>query len=382
MSEEQVIFIRGNGRSGTKNLVKHLGAHPDVAHININQVLPEELIDWTKTRLAPWRAQVTEEVVAQAVRAYFVAYGRAVAGQQGILLQKSTLNAHYLDMLLNYWPRGRIVYMVRHPIGWVEALLSADIHDYKGDYGGYMTVADALVRWKTETLSYLESSACGHDRLLQVRFEDLVSDINGTMGDIFHWLGLGQAELPPFGEPETFAEPFVLNESEREWILESTREVVERLGYKPGVVGVDIPSPLSGLAELYPERRLIKKPAADNAFDLLNCALLRAGRMGYKRVGLIGAGQFARIVCPKLKSSPVEITGIYDDNNRLWNSYICTYEIRNPECSFSDGAQALIPMTFVFESKMIERWRKLYGPKRAIVPLWSDSLLESLVSNS
>ena len=133
---ETVVFIRGTGRCGSNNLVTHLGHHPALAHVPVNQIVPEELIDWSKQHLQASDQRISDEAIAAACRAYFSAYGRTLAGKSGILLQKGTRNAHHLITLLEYWPGARIIYLVRHPLGVVEALVNAAIHDSQDQSNG------------------------------------------------------------------------------------------------------------------------------------------------------------------------------------------------------------------------------------------------------
>jgi len=380
MRDEKVVFIRGSGRCGSKNLVTHLGQHPALAHVPVNQVLPEELIDWTRHRLQVPDPRVSDEAVAAACRAYFAAYGRTLAGTGGSLLQKSTMNAHHLGTLLEYWPEAKVIYLVRHPLGWVEALLNADIHDYAGLYGYEAAVADSAMRWCSELWAYLRSPAFGHPRLLQVYFEDLVGDPRRTVGAICRFLDIEDLSLPPYGGPEVFDKPFALDQTERRWIIESTTEVVERLGYNPDDWTSVVPSENESWVESYPHRRLHAIPPALDAVELLRRALAEAAQRGYKRVGLFGAGYFARLACSHLDDSPVEIACVFDENPTLRNSQIAAFSIRTPDAASELGVEAVIPTTFVHQDKLIQRWRETCDRRISVVPLWNDERVDPQAS--
>jgi hypothetical protein len=61
-----LVFLRGTGRCGTKSLINQLGRHPDLGQVPVNEVLPEELIDWTETRIRPLaRPGVLDEAAIQ-----------------------------------------------------------------------------------------------------------------------------------------------------------------------------------------------------------------------------------------------------------------------------------------------------------------------------
>lgn len=373
MQDEKVVFVRGTGRCGSKNLVLHLGQHPDLAHVPVNQVLPEELIDWTRWRLQTYFPAVTDEVAATACRAYFSAYGRALAGERGILLQKSTVNAHHLGTLLEYWPAAKIVYLVRHPLGVVEALLNADIHEYRGRFGGYQAgVADSLLRWYNEILGYLRSPAFDHPRVLQVRFETLIRDPRQTVREICRFLDISEVALPPFGEPERFDKPFVLNENERRWIIESTIDIVEKLGYNAGDWTAAAPRETAPLVESYSERRLRAIPPALDAVELARLALTEVSDRGCRRAAFFGAGYFARLVCPHLRDLPVEVVCIFDENPTLTNCQIGAFPIQTPDAAAKLGVEAVVPTTFVHQAKLIRRCRQLFDDHIQIVPLWNE----------
>ncbi len=371
---EKVAFVRGTGRCGSKNLVTQLGRHPDLAHVPGNQVLPEELIDWSRFRLQTSDPRISGEAVAAACRAYFHAYGRALAGERGILLQKSTRNAHHLGTLLEYWPDAKIIYLVRRPLGVVEALINGALHDARGrDYGYRAGVADSLLQWYNELQAYLRSSAFGHPRVLQIQFEALVRDPGQTVSEICRFLGIADVPLPPYGGPEVFEEPFILNEAERRWILESTRDIVERLGYEADTWSSAVPTEGESLVELYPQCRLGARPPTLDAVELTRRALAEAAGMGCARVGLFGAGYFARLVCPHLNDLPVEVACIFDENPALTNRCMGAFPIRMPEAASEIGIEVIVPTTFVHQGRLIQRCRQLFGRHIRVVPLWDEA---------
>lgn len=376
MQTEKVVFVRGTGRCGSKNLVAHLGQHPELAHVPVNQIVPEELIDWSRQRLQASDRRITDEAVAAACRAYFSAYGRALAGKDGILLQKSTRNAHHLSTLLEYWPEARIVYLVRHPLGVVEALINAAAHDSEHDYGpdyGYQAgVVDSLMQWHTELSEYLRSSAFGHPRLLQVHFEELVGDPRGTVAGICRFIGIRDVALPPYGGPEVYDAPFVLNEAERRWVIESTCDIVEKLGYAASDWTAAVPPESEPFLELHPQCRLGSLPPALDVIELTKMALTEAARLGYRRVGLFGAGYFARRVCPYLDDAPVEVVCVFDENPALAHSKIGAFPVHRADAAPEAGVEAVIPTTFVYQGKLVRRWRQLYGDGIPILPLWNE----------
>ncbi len=375
MSDQRVVFIRGTGRCGSKNLVSHLGQHPGLAHIPVNQVLPEELIDWSVERLQASDHRIGDQAIADACRAYFAAYGRAMAGDDGILLQKSTRNAHHLSTLLEYWPEAKIVYLVRHPFGVVEAFINGAAHDRSdgpADYGYSAGVADSLLQWYTEIREYLESPAYGHPRLMQVQFERLIADPVGTVSQVLDFLALDQIELPPYGGPELYDDAFVLNEQERTWILQETTEVLARLGYDPSQWNAGVPNESVQLLDNWPECRLRGRPASLDVAELAVNAIEQAADLDYQRIGLFGAGYLTRRACGRLVDQPSQPVCIFDEDPTLHGMKISGYPVCSPQRAAELGVEAVVAMTFVHQEKLINRWREMQ-PSVPILPLWNEA---------
>lgn len=375
MQDDRVLFIRGTGRCGSKNLVTRLGHHPELAHVPVNQIVPEELIDWSVRRLQASDPRISDESVKSACRAYFAAYGRASAGREGILLQKSTRHAHHLTTLLEYWPEARIVYLVRHPFGVVEAFINAAAHDRSDampDYGYRASVVDSLLQWYAEIREYVDSSAFGHPRLLQIQFERLIAAPDETCRQICRFIGVAETPLPQYGGPEVYQEPFVLNEAERGWIIDSTADILRQLGYNPSEWSSDVPAEGRPFLDLYAECHMHSAPPTLDAGELTSMALVEASRRGCRRAGLFGAGYFTRRACPRLRKVPIEVVGIFDENPALHGSTIAGLPVRAPEDAGDLEVDVIIPMTFVYQEKMVRRWRALYGSAASIVPLWND----------
>ena len=128
----QFVFIRGTGRCGSTMLLRQLGSHPRLVPIALDEILPEDLVDFGRRRPAAWCPEEDETVLAAATRHYVAAFFRVLTGRDGIYVHKGTMRAHHLDTLLDYFPGARLIYLVRHPLGVVESLINADIHLCKG----------------------------------------------------------------------------------------------------------------------------------------------------------------------------------------------------------------------------------------------------------
>lgn len=381
MSDKMVVFVRGSGRCGSKTVVNHLGLHPELARIPVNETLPEALIDWTKTCLQGRDPRVTDDVVRAACRAYFTAYGRSLAGRAGVLLHKSTMTAHQLDILLDFWPEARIVYLVRHPLAVVESLINADIFSFQGMYGFRATVANSLLRWFNEINTYLQSAAFGHKRVFQLKFEDVLQNPEQAFGGVYRFLGITDRPEGLRSSPEQYGRRFVLNQRERRWILDACAGVLARLNYSDTDHMSEVPANRAYLLDWYPDRRLATPPPTPDAVELTMLALREAAGRGCRRVGFFGAGYLARLVCPRLADPPVEVAAIFDDDPLLASRTIGGLRVYRLEAASELGVTAIVPLTLVHQLGMIRRWQRLFGRRFPVVPLWDEEGVSEILAD-
>ena len=367
---QPIVFVRGTGRCGSKTLANLLGEHPALARIP-NQCLPEELIDWCEHHLRARTAGVTDEAVAAACGAFLEAYGRCVATRPGMLLHKSTANVHRLAAVLEYWPEAKIVYIVRHPLGVVPALVACDLFQFKGMYGYDATVTSSLLRWYNDVRAYIRSAAFGHPRLLQVHFEDMIGEPDRFFERVYRFIGIDDTVRHRLSGRESYDDDFALSRRDREWIIDSTAEIVARLGYDAAAWSREVPAELADRVDAYPDRRLeAPPPPALDGVELVRLALTEARALGYERVGLFGAGYLSHLICPYLVDMPAEIVALFDEHPMLVGGQLAGIPIHRPEQARELGVQVVIPITMVHQAKLLERWNLLTGGEIPIRPLW------------
>jgi len=372
MAAEPIIFVRGTGRRGTITLLNQLGRHPDLAQVPVNEMLPEELLEWSRHRLQPQDERITDAVVAAACRAHFVAYARALAGPRGLIVQKNTMHAHRLDDLLALWPEAKLIYLVRHPLGVVQSLVNADIEFFRGEDGYQATVANSLLRWYNDVAAYLRSAACGHPRVLQVQFEELVRAPEATLARIHQFIGVQPRPELLTNPPDAYQRRFVLNGVERGWILGETADVVRRLGYAPDDWSAEVPARDVALTSCYPERRLTRRPPVLDGVELARRALRVAADSGARRVAWLGAGYFSRLLAPHLANPPVRVAAYLDDDPNLQHAALHGVPIRRPEEAAGLGVEAVIPLTLVHQVRLIRRWQRVHAGSIPVIPLWDE----------
>ncbi len=376
---QPIIFVRGTGRCGSKTLANLLGEHPALARVP-NQCLPEELIDWCEYHLRARAGGATGEAVAAGCRAFFEAYGRCVATRPGILLQKSTANVHRLAALLEYWPEAKIIYIVRHPLGVVPAFVACDLFEFKGMYRYDATVTSSLLRWYNDVQAYIRSPVFGHRRVLHVHFEDMLDDPDRFFERVYRFIGIDDTIRHTLRGRETYDDQFVLSRREREWIIDSTADVVARLGYDPAAWSPAVPVELADRVDAYPDRRLAAPPPALDGVELVRLALAEAKALGYEKVGLFGAGYLSHLICPHLGHMPAQIVALFDEHPMLVGGQLAGIPIHRPSQARELGVQVVIPVTMVHQATLIERWNRVTGGDPPVVPLWARELSATLTA--
>ncbi len=379
MTAPEIIFVRGSGRCGSKTLGRLLGGHPAIARVTTNECLPEALLDHCADELSHRLPTATAESLRAGCRAFLEAYGRELAEPDGILLHKSTGNAHRIDDLLDLWPDGRIIYLVRHPVGVVRSMVSADIVSYRGQYGYDATVETSLLRWANDLYAFTRSRAASDIRLLLVQFEALMSEPAETLQRIWGFLDLPAVRAPELGEPEKTRSVFALRPDEVRWIVDSTRDLLPALGYDP-----DAPPAATSVdqdARPHPERRTANRPPVLDGAELLRRAVRHAIDSGYSRIGLFGAGYLAHLLADRFadlgdehgSSATAEVIALFDENPALTGSRIGGLPVSPPAHADELGVQVIIPITLVHQEKLIRRWRELVGPHVPVIALWGES---------
>lgn len=350
----QIVFVRGTGRCGSKTLANQLGLHRQIDKVTANECLPEELMDFNDHHVGTRCVGATNNALVSVCRAYFDAYCSKSTHNNDIVLHKGTMNAHRLASLLEYWPNTKIIYLVRHPIGVVPALIRADIRQFKGAHG-HANVANSLLRWTNDVLAYLRSAAFNHPNLLQVKFEDMISDTDVFFTRIYQFLEIDDTFQHDLPAPKQYDDAFLLNNNERQWIIESTKEIVGKLGYSPDVYATDIDQETESHITNHRDRRLTVKPPAIDGVELVRIALAKAASQGFKRVAQFGAGYFSRLIGPHLKNMPIEIICFLDENPSLAGSVLAGLPIHHPQQATRLGVETVIPITLIHQQSLIDK---------------------------
>ena len=191
------FFIVGCGRSGTSLLRSLLVRHPRVA-IPLESLF---LIDYLRAadarplaELLPLMVREPEirewglnpslddfkecTSVASAIRRLHEIY----AEEQGKETwgQKTPRFVRSLPLLAKHFPDARFVHLVRDPRAVVSSLIRSDVHRSNAYHGS--------IRWVQDVSRGLDFEAENPGRVLRLRYEDLVGDVEASVGRLLEFL--------------------------------------------------------------------------------------------------------------------------------------------------------------------------------------------------
>jgi len=220
-TEDEVFFITGNSRSGTTMMMRILNNHSQVHSINephffeklwtpddqlkeVNRAEAFELFaklltgqrdgffENVSNHREKYRAeidtilnQVGDPYSRMGVYAYFMQYEAKVSGKK-IPCEKTPQNVFYINEILEYFPKAKVVNMIRDPRGvmlsqkrkWKRKYLGADFITRK-------EMVRLRVNYHPVTISRLWVSAIGavfdfesNSRVMNLKFEDLLEKPN------------------------------------------------------------------------------------------------------------------------------------------------------------------------------------------------------------
>jgi hypothetical protein len=190
---EEPIFIVGLPRTGSTLLERMLGSHSDVFAAGELQNFAIELVKLAKSTFAGERLDKLS-LVNKSTRLDFSALGanyldstRPRTGSSRFFIDKMPLNFLYIGLIHLALPAARIVHLTRHPMDACYAIYktpfdqaypySYDLQDLGRYYIAYRQLMD---HWH----------AMLPGRVLDVAYEDLVSNTEGTIRQVLEYCDL------------------------------------------------------------------------------------------------------------------------------------------------------------------------------------------------
>lgn len=200
------VFVLCNGRSGSTLLRFMLDAHPELAcppETNLPALCAQLATVWSLIEGAPLSANRGDEppvIPDAAIAGVRATMDRMVGsylerrGKQRYC-DKSLGTARFAELLLRVYPQARFLCLYRHPMDVIASGMEACPWGLNG-YGFDPYIATtpgnavlALARfWVDNAATTLAAEEQFSDRCLRVRYEDLVTDPEGTAADIFEFL--------------------------------------------------------------------------------------------------------------------------------------------------------------------------------------------------
>jgi len=190
------VFVGGAGRSGTTLLRAMLHAHPALHAPPELKLIPELAAQrqrWGAHLREPLRdAGVSPDLLDAACRAFLDRLLRGITPPGRRLVDKTPHDVLHIRWLARLYPRARFVHVVRDPRAVVASLLRQDWRDpATGEPVTWCTDAAAAARYWREVVDTAHAqSVFALGRVLEIRYEDLVTTPEATMRSVLASLGL------------------------------------------------------------------------------------------------------------------------------------------------------------------------------------------------
>jgi tetratricopeptide (TPR) repeat protein len=182
------IFIVGLPRTGTTLTERILSCHSRVESIGETQVLQMILgRQGGGARASSYAERLRGALTHAPASAVAAGYMEAVAyrlGDAPFFVDKLPENVLHLGIIAKAWPKARIVHLRRHPMDACFAMYKQSYFRFAytlDDLAGYYLAYDRLSRHWRKVLA---------DRMVEVRYEDLVGDTETAIRDLLEKLKL------------------------------------------------------------------------------------------------------------------------------------------------------------------------------------------------
>jgi Sulfotransferase family len=205
------VFVLCNGRSGSTLLRFVLDAHPELAcppETNLPGLCVQLATVWSLIEGAPLsanRGDEPPEIPQAAIAGVRHTMDRMVGSYlarrgKKRYCDKSLGTARYAELLLRVYPEARFICVYRHPMDVVASGVEAcpwGLNGYGFDPYIAATPGNAVMAlanfWADNARSTLTVEERFADKCFRLRYEDLVTDPEGTAAELFEFLGVPPA---------------------------------------------------------------------------------------------------------------------------------------------------------------------------------------------
>lgn len=193
------FFIVGCGRSGTTLLRVLLNRHPEVA-IPLESLfmvdylryqgplkLPDQLqMVLAEPEIEEWGIEVDPEDYAQCrTMTEVIEYlnqSYAASHRKSQWGQKTPRFVRHMDILIRHFPEGRFIHVVRDPRAVVNSLMRSNVH--------YNNALTGTWRWLRDVNAGLDFERSNPEKVLRIKYEDLVLDTKPILERVCEFLSL------------------------------------------------------------------------------------------------------------------------------------------------------------------------------------------------
>lgn len=184
------LFIMGTQRSGTTLLTRILSAHPDI-FIQNELDLPKVFEDTSST----------DSVIEGIKRQIFIESGSSLddlVADKALWGLKDPQLTEYIDVLRKFLPQSKFIIIVRDGRGVTNSYM-------ENKWGLGTNAYYGAQRWMREVNEQLGFMAEMPDNFLFIRYEDLVTDLETTLGQVCEFLACPLApEMLEYDKQESY----------------------------------------------------------------------------------------------------------------------------------------------------------------------------------
>lgn len=191
-----MVFLVGAQRSGTNWLQRILGAHPDIAtvpsetHVFSHGLAPlaERVHHGAASSPTTSLVFMERDRFVSSLRAFcddlFTGLLDVVAPSARLLVERTPLHVHHLDLIADVYPDAHVLHIVRDGRDVARSLVA---HTWGPD-----SIAEAAETWAS-AVREARRAAPSVPLYREVRYEELLADPVRGITDVYRWLGVDTA---------------------------------------------------------------------------------------------------------------------------------------------------------------------------------------------
>jgi tetratricopeptide (TPR) repeat protein len=190
---ESPIFIVGLPRTGTTLVERIIGRHSQIHSAGelsaLSEAIGTAVIHTTGFPSPDWQryAEALPALDGAVIAQEYLARSRPWRGERPRFTDKQLTNFSYCGLILRAFPNARIVHLTRHPLAACYAI-------YKNRFDGTYPFSCDLSEIAEFFIGYRRLMAHWHrvlpGRILDVAYEDIVTDLEATTRRLLEYLGL------------------------------------------------------------------------------------------------------------------------------------------------------------------------------------------------